>query len=216
MYAIDRDAVMWRDADTGRAGSTLVIVMHGLGSHEGDLFQLAPYLPADLTIAALRAPIPYGGGWAWFDAGSQLSTDQTAIDASSRAVLAWLDEQAEEFANVGLLGFSQGGAMSLQLLRHAPTRFRFVIQLSGFIAAGGHDGDAAIEPIPAFFGYGDSDDVIADEATSRTITWMIDHLDVELHEYRMAHSIVEAELADVVAFLGRQRTGGASARVDRT
>lgn len=206
-HPIDADAVLWRDGADGRPGSDLLVVMHGIGSHEGDLFGLAPFLPDRLTIAALRAPLQYGPGFAWYAAGSQMSTDSTLIDASARGVLAWLDGLGDEFRSVSLLGFSQGGAMTLQLLRHAPARFAAVVQLSGFSFAGTAAGDgalAAAEPrVPAFQAYGSADEMIAREATNRTVEWMRAHTDVELHEYAMGHSIVQDELQDVVAFLDR-------------
>lgn len=211
MHAIDADAVLWRDGVDGRAGSDLLVVMHGIGSHEGDLFALAPFLPDRLTIASLRAPLAHGDGYAWYAAGSQLSTDSTLIDASSRGVLAWLDALEDEFRSVSVLGFSQGGAMTLQLLRHAPDRFAAAVQLSGFVFAGRADGDAALaaaDPrVPAFQAWGSGDDVIAREATARTVEWMRSHTDVEQHEYPMAHAIVEDELRDVVAFLDRVLPG---------
>ncbi|MFC7432225.1 MULTISPECIES: alpha/beta hydrolase [unclassified Agrococcus] len=206
-HAIDPDVVLWRDGLDGRAGSDLLVVMHGIGSHEGDLFALAPFLPERMTIAALRAPLQYGPGFAWYAAGSQMSTDSSLIDASCRGVLAWLDDLEDEFRSVSLLGFSQGGAMTLQLLRHAPERFAAVVQLSGFVFAGDAEGDAALaaaDPrIPAFQAWGSADDLIAREATARTIAWMRDHTDVDAHEYAMGHSIVQDELRDVAGFLDR-------------
>ncbi|GAA2176706.1 dienelactone hydrolase family protein [Agrococcus versicolor] len=207
MHPLDADAVLWRDGIDGRAGSDLLVVMHGIGSHEGDLFALAPFLPEHLTIAALRAPLRYGPGHAWYAAGSQMSTDATLIDASARGVLAWLDGLEDEFRSVSLLGFSQGGAMTLQLLRLAPERFAAVVQLSGFVFRGASEGDAALaaaEPrVPAFQAWGTQDDIIARDATSRTVAWMREHTDVEAHEYAMSHSIVQEELRDVAAFLER-------------
>lgn len=206
-HAIDAEAVRWREAAGGREGSELLVVMHGLGSNEHDLLGLAPLLGDRATIASLRAPLPYGGGWAWFGAGGQASTDQSLIDASARGVLDWLDTLGDTFSRVGLLGFSQGGAMSLQLLRLAPERFAYAVQLSGFVAAGGHEGDAvlaAAEPrIPAFQAIGTMDPVIEPAATARTTEWMARHLDVESHAYPMAHQVTQPEIDDVVAFLAR-------------
>lgn len=206
-HAIDAAVVRWRDAAAGREGSPLLVVMHGLGSNEDDLFALAPYLGDGLTIASLRAPLAYGGGWAWFAAGEQASTDQSLIDGSARGVLAWLDGLESTHSSVGMLGFSQGGAMALQLLRLAPERFSHAVQLSGFVAAGTHDGDeglATMQPrIPAFQAIGTMDPIIDAASTARTTAWMAEHLDVELHEYPMAHQVSQQELDDVAAFLAR-------------
>ncbi|WP_430591658.1 alpha/beta hydrolase [Humidisolicoccus flavus] len=205
IHAIDAAATLWHDAEGGREGSTLLIMLHGLGSHEGDLFSMGPELPRNLTIASLRAPLEYGDGWAWFASGSQDSTDQTLINASAAGVLEWLDSLPEKFERIGVLGFSQGGAMSLQLARLAPERFDFLVQLSGFVAAGEHEGDArlrAMSPqIPTFFGRGTLDTVIGPAAVARTVPWMHEHLDTHEHTYRIPHSINAHELGDIVVFL---------------
>ena len=44
----------------------LVVLLHGRGSHEGEIISLAPHLPQGLQYAAVRAPIAEGGGFAWF------------------------------------------------------------------------------------------------------------------------------------------------------
>ena len=137
MQQIDADAVQWREGNgESGAGDELLIVMHGLGSHEGDLFGLAPHLPERLTIASLRAPLPYGGGFPWFDFSPVDSDDHEAIDASADAVLRWLDGLGRDVDRVHLLGFAQGGAVAVQLARLAPERFATVVHLASFVHAG--------------------------------------------------------------------------------
>ena len=208
MQQIDADAVQWREGNgESGAGDELLIVMHGLGSHEGDLFGLAPHLPERLTIASLRAPLPYGGGFAWFDFSPVDSDDHEAIDASADAVLRWLDGLERRFARVHLLGFSQGGAMAVQLARLAPERFSSIVHLASFVHDGELPGDAALaarDPrIPLLSTIGDLDDVIHRDKIERSAPWLDAHFDVERRTYPRAHSIVAEELADVVAFLER-------------
>ncbi len=204
MVHIDADAVRWREGDPG---DELLIVMHGLGSHEGDLFGLAPHLPAALTIASLRAPIPYGGGFAWFDFSPIDDDDHALIDESARAVLAWLDGLERHPSRVHLLGFSQGGAMAVQLARLAPRRFASVVHLASFAPPGELPGDAelaAMQPrIPMLSTIGDLDQVIHPDKVERSIPWLDAHFDVDRRTYHRAHAIVAEELADVVAFLER-------------
>ena len=63
---IDTAAVLWSASGADQTDRPLLIIMHGYGSNEGDLFSLAPHLPREPVIAALRAPLPVGAGWAWF------------------------------------------------------------------------------------------------------------------------------------------------------
>jgi phospholipase/carboxylesterase len=112
---VDDEAVLWSASAADREGRPLLLLLHGYNSNEGDLFGLAPYLPLEPAIASLRAPIFTGYGHAWFplmSEGVDLSVD--AADASTDAILDWLDRAAPDARSVGLLGFSQAGSMSLE------------------------------------------------------------------------------------------------------
>lgn len=204
---IDTDAVLWSASAADRVGRPLLLILHGYGSHEGDLFSLTPHLPLEPVMAALRAPLPAGGGWAWFPISDPGNPDDASVDAATTAVLDWLDGLADPPTSVGLLGFSQGGAMALQLLRRAPDRFAFAVQLSGFVPSGTTPGDAALagSPLPVFWGRGTADAIIPESAVDRTQAWLPDHSILTERIYEgMAHSVSQAELADVVAFLRDQ------------
>jgi len=201
---IDSSAVLWSAPERERAGRPLLVLLHGYGSHEGDLFAMAPGLPLEPVIASLRAPIPESGGFSWFpiDLSGSGIQDVSKVDDAANAVLDWLDSQ--QFTSVSLLGFSQGAAMALQLLRLAPERFRSAVALSGFVASAEHPGDAALTSIrpPVFWGRGTDDPVIPTAAIARTEVWLADHARAESHIYEgLAHSISTDELNDLVSFL---------------
>jgi len=204
---IDTDAVLWSASAADRVGRPLLLILHGYGSHEGDLFSLTPHLPLEPVIAALRAPLPAGGGWAWFPISDPGNPDDASVEAATAAVLDWLDALDDPPASVGLLGFSQGGAMALQLLRQAPDRFAFAVQLSGFVASASNAGDAVLAEtrLPVFWGRGTADPIIPASAVDRTQAWLPEHSTLTERIYEgMAHSVSQAELSDVVAFLRAQ------------
>jgi len=204
---IDAAAVLWSASGPDQVDRPLLIIMHGYGSHEGDLFSLAPQLPLEPVIAALRAPLPVGDGWAWFPITEPGSPDTRAVQRAVTAVLDWLDALPQQPTSVGLLGFSQGGAMAVELLRAAPERFAFAVNLSGFIATGASTGDAQLaeQPIPVFWGRGTADGVIPASAIARTQGWLPAHSALTERIYEgLPHSISQAELADVVSFLRPQ------------
>lgn len=209
---IDTDAVLWSASAADRVGRPLLLVLHGFGSHEGDLFSFAPYLPLKPAIASLRAPLAAAGGWSWFpitapgDAAAE-ALDAAALTAATLGILQWLDALPEQPTSIGLLGFSQGGAMALQLLRQAPERFAFAVQLSGFVAPGQHPGDALLAERrpPVFWGRGTLDDVIPHRAIDHTQSWLPGHSTLTERVYEgVPHSVSQPELADVVAFLRQQ------------
>jgi phospholipase/carboxylesterase len=213
--ALDDDATVWsvpREEISERLSTEpLVIVMHGRGSHENDLAGLFPLLPEGVVYASVRAPLPgapYGiGGWTWFPPGEPANPSLETIDAAGNAVLAWLDRTEASFGAppaVAVLGFSQGGAMSIHLMRLAPHRFAAAVNLSGFSAAGSLPGDAelAMRRPPLFWGRDEADPVIAASGIDRTSAWAPDFFTVTARLYPgIGHGISPQELAEVSAFL---------------
>jgi phospholipase/carboxylesterase len=193
---------------TSLEGDRLTLLLHGLGSHERDLLPLAPALGGG-AVVALRAPLVYGPGFAWADPGAAPAGSGAGLGAAADAVLAWLDDLGSSGmgtpASVRLLGFSQGGALALTLLRRAPERFERLVVLAGFVPddpeAG--DGTLAAQPVvPVFWGRGDADTVIPRSAVDRTAAWLPAHAAATVRVYPgLAHGISDAELEDVSAFL---------------
>jgi phospholipase/carboxylesterase len=210
---VDDEAVIWSASEADRAGRPLLLLLHGYNSNEGDLFGLAPYLPLEPAIASLRAPIHTGYGHAWFPLMADgIERSLQAADASTDAIIDWIDRAAPDATGIGLLGFSQGGAMAIELLRRAPERFAFALSLSGFALPGDRDGDTRLAELatPVFWGRGTADDVIATDAIARTQEWLPEHaaLDERIYE-GLGHSIAERELADIQGFLRAQYASAA-------
>ena len=201
---LDADAVLWSTPERERGGRPLIVLLHGYGSHEGDLFALAPVLPLGSVVAAVRAPLRESGGYAWWSLSGSApgEPDPAAVDEAAASVLAWLD--GFESGPVTLVGFSQGGAVALQLLRLAPERFAGAACLSGFLASPTHDGDEALARLrpPVFFGRGTEDPVIPAAAFARTEAWLPAHTEATIRIYEgLRHQVSREELDDLVAFL---------------
>jgi phospholipase/carboxylesterase len=198
---IDGDAALW--AGPSEADS-LLLLLHGRGADERDLLPLAERLGVPDRIVALRGPVPSQGGRAWAEATPTPDGD-SAVAPAGDAVLDWLDRlPGTAPKRIRVLGFSQGCAVALQLLRSAPDRFERVVMLSGFVAEVGGPADAALAARrpPVFWGRGTIDPVIPAAAIARTRTWLQAHTTLTAREYPMlGHGVAEAELADVAAFL---------------
>lgn len=203
-------------ATVRRAGTSdgpLLLVLHGYGANETDLVPLLGYLGHRSDAAFLRAPIPLGpGSWAWFPltvsvASPDLGARQEEVEAAARDVLDWLDENASGH-DVVLLGFSQGGAVALQLMRTDPGRVRAVVALSSFVVGAGNPTPAAGDNLlaearpPVFFGHGGADVVIPPVLTQATSAWLAAHTTLTERSYpSLPHAVDGQELADVRHFL---------------
>ncbi|MET0888380.1 MAG: dienelactone hydrolase family protein [Mycetocola sp.] len=210
MYTIDDDAVLWSAAGEDREDRSLLLVLHGYGSNEADLFSLAPFLPLEPVIASLRAPLiaPFPiDGWSWYPVDEPGQPERAGLAASTAAVLDWLDTLQYTPDSIGLLGFSQGGAMTIELLRAAPDRFAFAVNLSGYASGGSEPGDAVLAERrpPVFWGRGTLDDVIPTDAVAHTTEWLPAHTRLVGRIYEgLTHAISQQELADVRGFIERQ------------
>ncbi len=207
MIEIDAEAVRWSHPESERRGRPLVLLLHGVGSHEGDLTGLVPHLSPAFVYASLRAPLTHGDGWSWYPLSQPGSPAYAPVDEAADAVLRFVDGLGDAHPTVGLLGFSQGGSLSLQLLRKRPAGFAFAVVLAGFVVPGAPDGvDAGVAAVrpPVLYGRGDADAVIPADAVERTGAWLTEHTDAELTVYPgLTHGIAQEELDDVNAFLAK-------------
>jgi phospholipase/carboxylesterase len=201
---LDTNAVLWSAPERERAGRPLLLLLHGKGASESDLFSLSPLLPLEPAIASVRAPLPDGSGFSWFDHAHYVDNGPTLdhADAAGAAVLEWLGEQ--HYSSVNVLGFSQGAAMALQLVRMSPETFGCAVALSGYSVQGTHPGDAALETLrpPVFWGRGTEDTVIAPGAIERTLEWLPAHSTLTERVYEgLGHGLNASEVTDVGDFL---------------
>lgn len=125
-----------------KENAPLLIMLHGYGSDENDLFSFASDLPDDLFIISVRAPYvmqPYGNAWYTinFDAEKGKWSDDKQAKQSRDLIADFIDEAISEYPvskdNVTLLGFSQGTILSYAVALTYPEKIKNVIALSGYI-----------------------------------------------------------------------------------
>lgn len=189
-------------------GRPLLLLLHGLGADEQDLLPLGPELALPDAVVALRAPLPWGPGWAWTAVTDDPARRTGSLAPAAGAVLSTVDALVGRLGTpsaVRLLGFSQGGALALTLLRLAPRRFAAAVVLAGFLPDE-HLPDEQLAEVrpPVFWGRGDADAVIAPEAIARTAAWLPGHARLEERVYPgLGHGISAEELGDARGFLQR-------------
>ncbi|HET7414913.1 MAG TPA: phospholipase [Arthrobacter sp.] len=203
--------VLWSKPENERAGTPLLVMLHGYGSHEHDLFGIVDSLPADFTVASLRAPAQAGPGFAWFPLRNDISFSLDAVKDTTRAVAEWIDSVREQHSSVTLFGFSQGMCVATSLMRHRPEDYTAVVGLSGFVAQaeGGDNADGffaddklASRKLPLFWGRDQEDPVIPVESVEYSNGWLREHTNLTKVLYgNMGHGISPQELAHVTEFL---------------
>ncbi len=118
-----------------------IVMLHGRGTDEHDLFGLAPHLDPRLLVISARAPFPFrpagGGGYAWYDVievgvpHPQMfaeSYDRLAKFAAEVTAAYPIDPQ-----RLFLLGFSMGAVMAHAVALAQPERIAGVVAHSGYV-----------------------------------------------------------------------------------
>ncbi|MCX7547345.1 alpha/beta fold hydrolase [Xanthomarina sp. F1114] len=127
---------------TLKENAPLLIMCHGYGSDENDLFSFASELPEELFIISLKAPYklePYGNAWYAinFDAEQNKWSDDEQAKSSRDLIANFIDEACSKYPvnkdNVTILGFSQGTILSYAVALTYPEKVKQVIALSGYI-----------------------------------------------------------------------------------
>lgn len=201
------------DPPTTRAANQgAVFVMHGRGADEQDLLPVARELPDDLHVISFRGPAQLGPGYTWYELdtsdglhGSQPNPEdfRRSLDLLESAIEDAVTGYDLDPEDIGLLGFSQGAVAALSLLVEAPTTYRWVAALHGYLAESHADQSPdRIEETPVFLGAGEADQIIPPDR-ARGAADRLSELGcpVTFHTYPTGHGIGDNELDDVVTFV---------------
>jgi phospholipase/carboxylesterase len=204
-----------RQASPGSA--PLLVMLHGIGSHEEDLIQLAPYLDPRFAVVSLRAPLPLSmGGFAWFE---MTWTEEGPVGnipqarTSLQLLSSFLDQVLQEGipnitldpAQVYLLGFSQGAIMSLSLALTQPEKLAGIVAMSGRLPA-----EAVAEAAPpeylqnlSILAVHGTQDAVLPIHCGREIRDHFTRLPLRFtyREYEMGHEVSPQSLLDIQAWL---------------
>ncbi|WP_159951072.1 alpha/beta hydrolase [Polaribacter septentrionalilitoris] len=120
----------------------LLVLLHGYGSNEKDLFSFADELPDDFLIISAQAPLSLGfDSYAWysinFDDINGKFSDLEEAKVSLEKISNFIDQIKEKYRTnpekTFLLGFSQGAILSYSLSFFHPNKVNYVVALSGYI-----------------------------------------------------------------------------------
>ncbi|BAJ32833.1 MULTISPECIES: phospholipase [Kitasatospora] len=200
--------VDWSVPPPERDGTPLVVALHGRGADERSFAGLAPHLPAGTTVASVRAPIPEGGGYAWFANRGIGRPLPESIDRTARWLFDWLETARAPHTRVSVLGFSGGMAMAGGLVLARPREFDAAVLLSGTLPwDAGLPADAGrLAGLPVFWGRDTEDRVIPADLVDRTGAWLRADSGAALTERvypGLGHGVSAQEIADVRDFLDR-------------
>jgi phospholipase/carboxylesterase len=188
----------------------LVVLLHGRGSSERDIIELAAHLPQSAAYAAVRAPIAEGAGFAWF---ANRGIGRPLPDSLRRNMdwfTAWLDTVAPAGREVVLVGFSGGAAFAGGLLLDQPSRYSGAAILYGTLP---FDAGVPVTPgrlagIPVLVAQGEQDTVIPRELLDATWEYLTNPSGAPAWATRHpgGHGIPAPSLAELAGWLHERLT----------
>lgn len=191
----------------------LLLLLHGVGSDEQDLFGLTDDINEQYIVVSARAPFPYPfGGNSWFEidlSEENFFVNENQLQASLAKIQTFLTEIIERYhadpQQVYIGGFSQGGFMALFTALTVPQRIAGVIAMSSRLAP---DLEHYFAPADQFNGkpvlmvHGRQDDVIPIIWARRTRDILLNlPVVLEYHEFDMKHEVTGASLDVVLKWL---------------
>ncbi|PQJ32628.1 phospholipase [Nonlabens arenilitoris] len=125
-----------------KENAPLLLLLHGYGSNEEDLFSFSPEISDDFFIISARAPynmVPQGAAWYAinFDATGGKFSDVKQAKESMSLLLKFIEELKAHYpiskGKINILGFSQGAILSYALSLSHPSLFDKVVCMSGYL-----------------------------------------------------------------------------------
>lgn len=195
----------------------LLIMLHGYGSDENDLFSFASELPEELFIISARAPFamqPYGNAWyaIYFDNNTGKFSDTEQAKVSRDLIAQFIDEAVAAYDvdkdNVTLLGFSQGTILSYAVALNYPEKVKNVIALSGYINEDllpENLNKKDFSSLDFYCSHGSVDQVIPVE-WARKAKPFLDKLSIKNHysEFPVGHGVAPQNFFELKEWLGKR------------
>ena len=197
----------------------LILLLHGYGSNEQDLFSFASELPEEYYVISARAPydLQYGS-YAWyainFDADENKFSDHDQAKESRDLIAVFIEELLANYAidsqQVTLLGFSQGTILSYAVALSYPEKVQRVVALSGYL------NEAIIKEnyknndfsnLQMFVSHGSSDQVVP-VIWARKAPGILQDLGIPTvyKEYPVGHGVAPQNFADLKNWLQKTKS----------
>jgi phospholipase/carboxylesterase len=194
----------------------LLLLLHGYGSNEEDLFSFASELPEEYFVVSVRAPydLQYGS-YAWyainFDADENKFSDHEQAKTSRDLIAGFISELTDNYPidpeSITLIGFSQGTILSYAIALSYPEKIKKVVALSGYlnleIVKENYENND-FSNLKMFVSHGIVDQVIPVD-WARKATPILTNLGIEnsYKEYPTGHGVAPQNFYDFKDWLGK-------------
>ncbi|MFM2213651.1 MAG: Carboxylesterase 2 [Bacteroidota bacterium] len=203
-----------REPKLKKEQNPLLLLLHGYGSNEEDLFSFASELPEEYYVVSARAPYDLlYGSYAWyainFDADENKFSDIEQGKQSRDLIASFIEELQATYPidkeNVTLIGFSQGSILSYAIALSYPQKIQRVVALSGYLNTDMAVADYASNDftnLKIFASHGTVDQVIpVDWARKVQPAMQALGIDITYKEYPVGHGVAPQNFFDLKHWL---------------
>lgn len=207
-----------REPKTPADKNPVLLLLHGYGSNEEDLFSFASELPEQYYVISARAPYDMSyGSFAWyaidFTADEKKFSDLVQARESRDRIAHFIDGLVENYpmidaSDITLIGFSQGAILSYAVALSYPEKVKQVVAMSGYLNT-----EILLEDyltkdfskLRFFISHGSVDQVVPVD-WARKAKPMLDELGVEnvYREYPVGHGVSPQNFFDFRDWLNRK------------
>ena len=202
-----------REAKNGTINPPLLMLMHGVGSNEQDMFAFAEHLPDNFLIVSARGPLTLRpNSFAWFQVDFSTGFDvinYEQAENSRKNIIQFIESLKTSHSfderKIYLGGFSQGGIMSYSVGLTRPDLIKGIVVMSGRLLKEVRPLIASMEKVASlevFISHGISDNVLNIEYAREAHAYLKTlGLVPTYKEYDARHSISNEMFQDLIHWL---------------
>ena len=195
-----------------KLNSPLIVLIHGYGSNENDLFSLIDYFPNDAYVISLRAPKElFNDAYAWYDI--YLDANNKFYDHEAAALVRdnifhFIDDLSKnpniDSNNITLIGFSQGAILSHAISFSYPNKIKNIIALSGLIDEKIMKKTSLTPKTNIYISHGKNDNLINYETSKDSLNFYVKNdIEFKFESYEQGHGINQQNLESMIKWLTR-------------
>lgn len=194
----------------------MLLLFHGYGSNEEDLFSFTPALPEKWIVVSFRAPLATPqNGFAWYDINlnnPEEFINKAQATESLNAILDSIIDLKKKYGiadgNIHIAGFSQGGILCYALALKNPQLFHKIALLSCYpeekILTDIVREKRRLEHLRLFVSHGTDDAIIPLEWARKGADLLYDlSCYFTFREYMAGHGINQKNYLDLMEFLAK-------------
>jgi phospholipase/carboxylesterase len=202
-----------RKPKTETENPPLLLLMHGVGSNEQDMFSLADHLPNNFLIIAARGPLTIGpNSFAWFEVS--FSTGFPVINSAQTensriTIIQFIESLKTQYRfnekEIYIGGFSQGGIMSYSVGLTRPDLIKGIAVMSGRLLQEVRPQIASpgeLKSLRVFISHGISDNVLSIEYAREANAYLKTiNITPTYKEFEAGHTVNNEMLSGLVNWL---------------